>query len=271
MRTGTTLLTSILSSDPSTNTMIAEVQYLAQMLGSYRWGKNYFAEFLSDTFETPDDFKQFNRQYVGDYLKRTRDRFSPCEHLVLKTPRMTRLFPEVFELIDNVRFVVIIRDPRDTITSMMEVARKQRDAGQRIILDISRMDLKSMIIDYRSSYEWLFRNDLTDLKRATMLLRYEDLVLNFSDTVGKISQFTDLRLTDFDPNANWQRTTIDYEQVRNNPILAPWGTEVWGKPVSSERIGRFRARLTHDQVAFIEYECANLLRHFGYQATTGPP
>lgn len=270
MRTGKSLLTSILCSDPSTNPMIAEVQYLTQMVSSYRWGRKFFTESLSDTFETPDDFKQFNQHWVGDYLKRTRERFSPCTHLVLKNPEMTPLFPEVHELVDDAKFLVLIRDPRDTIASIMEVARKQLEAGQKTKFTKMRNDMKQMSTHYRSYYVRLFSDELTDLRRETLCLRYEDLVLNFSDTVEKIARFTDLRLTDFDPDAGWRRSSINSEQRKDSAVLSPWRTELRGKPVSSQRIGRFRERLTRDQVAIIERECAAYLRGFGYQATAGP-
>ncbi len=45
---------------------------------------------------------------------------------------------------------------------------------------------------------------------------------------------------------------------------------VSGKPVTSHGIGRFRERLTRNQVAIIERECAAYFRGFGYQATAGP-
>ena len=270
MRTGTSLLTSILCSDPSTNPMIAEVQYLTQMVGSYRWGKQFFTESLSDTFETPDDFKQFNQHWVGDYLKRTRERFSPCTHLVLKNPQMTRYFPEVHELIDDAKFLVIVRDPRDTIVSIMEVARKQMEAGQETIYTKMRNDMKQMSIYYGSYYAPIFNRSIPSLKRNTLLLRYEDLVSDVSGVVAEIARFTGLRLTDFDPDAEWRRSSIDSERRKDSPVLSPWRTELRGKPISSQRIGRFRERLTRDQVAIIERECADYFRGFGYQATTGP-
>ena len=168
MRTGTGLLTSILCSDPSTNPKIGEVQYLTRMVGSYRWGKQVFSEFLGDTFETPDDFKQFNQHWLGDYLKRTRERFAPCTHLVLKNPEMTQVFPEVHELIDDVKFLVMIRDPRDTIVSIMEVARKQLEAGQKTQFTEMRNDMQQMSTLYGSYYERLLRKPIPSLKKYTV-------------------------------------------------------------------------------------------------------
>ncbi len=93
--------------------------------------------------------------------------------------------------------------------------------------------------------------------------------LNVSDTVEEIARFTDLRLTDIDPDADWRRTSINHERRKDSAVLSPWRSELRGKPISSQRIGRFRERLTRDQVAIIERECAAYLRRFGYQATTG--
>lgn len=270
MRSGTSLLTSILCSDPSTNPLINEVQYLTRMVQSYRWGKRYFNAYLSDTFETQDDFRQFSQDCIGNYLNRTQERFSPCTHLVLNNPEMTPLFPEVDELVDDARFLVIIRDPRDTIASMNEVAKKLRKAGQGTNLTNMQNDMKQLSSHYKSYFDRLLSKDFTNLRKEIMFLKYENLVLNVSGTVEKIAQFTTLPLTEFDPDADWLRSSRAYEQQNADPFFAPWRTELRGKPISSQGIGRFRERLTHDQVAMIEHECADLLRRFGYQATTGP-
>ena len=115
MRTGTGLLTNVLCSDPSTNPVIAEAQYLTRMLRLYLWGRNSYSAFLADTFATREDFVRFSRGWVEAYLERTRQRWSPCRHLVLKNPEMTPLFPELHDLVEESKFLVIVRDPRDTV------------------------------------------------------------------------------------------------------------------------------------------------------------
>ena len=96
------------------------------------------------------------------------------------------------------------------------------------------------------------------------------MVSDVSGIVEEIARFTGLRLSDFDPDAEWRRSSINRGQREGSAALSPWRTELSGKPISSQRIGRFRERLTHDQVAIIERECVVYFRGFGYQATAGP-
>lgn len=270
MRTGTTLLNSILCDDPATNPVIGEVQYLTQMMHHYHWGQRHFRLYLKDTFEDRDVFKAFTADWLRDYLERTRKRWQPCTHLVLKNPELVRYFPDLAELVEGAKFFLTVRDPRDTIVSMRAVAAKQREKGIESTLTKMNGDARQLSRYYRTYYTRLLRGDMDVLQSRLFLVRYEDLATQPGQVVDQIRAFTGLALSDYDPNCDWQRSAENYEQSRADPDRAAWTTELHGKGVSDSRIGQYRDSLSPEDIAIIEEECRAVMRPFRYEACAAP-
>ncbi len=265
MRTGTALLNSILCSDETTNPMIGEAQYLTHMMHHYHWGQRHFHLYLKDTFEGADAFDAFTGACLKAYLERTQDRWRPCRHLVLKNPELVRYFPDLSRLVDDAKFFLTVRDPRDTIVSMRAVAKKQRDKGISSTLTGMNDDARRLSRYYMSYYTRLLHGDLDVLQSKLFLARYEDLVSQTDQVVNQIRDFTGLALADYDPGSQWQRSAEDYDQERADPDRGPWTTELHGQGVSDSRVGRYRALLSDDDIAIIETECQAVMQPFQYQ------
>lgn len=265
MRSGTTVLTAILCTDPSTNPLIAEPQYLTGMMRLYRWGKRNFPAFLEDTFSSTDEFGAFSRKWIRDYLERTSLRWSPCRNLVLKNPELTMFFADIHALISDARFLVMIRDPRDTVASIMEVARRQQEAGETTNLTQMQGKAKRLATFYNAYYRSVLSEDFARSGAPALFLKYEDLILDLERTLNKIERFSGLTVRTFDPAVEWRRTNRDYASLKSDPFFGPWITELHGKPLSDRGVGRFRERLTAEQIAVIEQECGEVFQRFGYE------
>lgn len=265
MRTGTSLLNSILCSDRTTNPMIGEVQYLTHMMHHYHWGQRHFHLYLKDTFEDRDAFDAFTGECLNAYLERTRNRWSPSRHLVLKNPELVRYFPDLSRLVDGAKFFLTVRDPRDTVVSMRAVAKKQRDKGISSTLTGMNDDARNLSRFYLSYYARLLQGDLDVLQSKLFLVRYEDLVAQTEQVVQQIRDFTGLALADYDPGSQWQRSAEDYDQERTDPDRGPWTTELHGQGVSDSRVGTYRDALSGDDIAIIEEECQAVMRPFQYK------
>lgn len=270
MRTGTSLLSSILCSDTATNPVIGEVQYLTHLMHHYHWGLRHFHLYLKDTFEDRDAFKAFTGDWLEDYLQRTRKRWHPCRHLVLKNPELVHYFPDLSQLVAGAKFFLTVRDPRDTIVSMRTVAKKQREKGISSTLTGMNDDPRRLSRHYRSYYRRFLRGDLDDLRSSLFLVRYEDLVSQTAQVVDQIRTFTGLALTDYDPASQWQRSAEDYDQQRADPDRAPWTTEFHGQGVSDAPVGRYRDMLSDEDIAVIEQECRDVMRPFNYDPLVAP-
>ncbi len=273
MRSGTTLLNSILCSDTSTNPAIAEIQYVTHLMHHYHWGQRHFNLYLKDTFEDLESFKAFTAGWLNDYLRRTEERWQPCDHLVLKNPELVHYFPNLLELVDGAKFFLTVRDPRDTVVSMRSVARKQREQGISSTLTKMNDDARLLARHYQSYYLRLLRGDMDVLQSNLFLVRYEDLVTQPEAVVAKMRDFTGLALADYNPESEWQRNVEDFDQSRTDRDRAPWTTDLHGKGVSSSRIGQFRDSLGAEEIAVVEEECQAIMRAFAYKpfAEQTPP
>ncbi len=264
MRTGTTLLNSILCSDSTTNPVIGEVQYLTHMMHHYHWGQRHFRLYLKDTFEDREAFKSFTGDWLKNYLQRTQERWQPCQHLVLKNPELVRYFPDLSELVEGSKFFLTVRDPRDTVVSMQAVAKKHREKGITSTLTRMNDDPRKFSHYYRNYYFRFLRGDFNVLQSDLFLVRYEDLVTQTGQVVDQIRAFTGLDLADYDPASEWQSSAEDYDRRRADPKLAAWTTELHGKGVSNSQIGRYRDVLSNEDIAIIEEECQAVMRPFKY-------
>lgn len=264
MRTGTTLLNSILCSDSKTNPVIGEVQYLTHMMRHHHWGQRNFRLYLKDTFESQEAFKSFTGDWLKDYLRLTAERWQPCQHLVLKNPELVQYFPDLAELAAGSKFFLTVRDPRDTVVSMRAVAKKQRDKGISSTLTKMNDDARRLAHYYRNYYVRFLRGDFNVLGPNLFLVRYEDLVTQTVQVVEQIRDFTGLELADYDPNAEWRRSAEDYEQSRSDPDRSAWTTELHGKGVSDSQIGKYREMLSAEDIAIIKEECQAVMRPFKY-------
>ena len=264
MRSGTTLLQSILCSDKSTNPLIAESQYFTNLISLYVYGKQSFDNFLADYFHDSSEFKNFSRNWVEIFLKTARQNLTSCTHLVLKNPEMTPLFSHVDELVDDARFLVTVRDPRDTVASILEVARKQARAGVTTNLTMMGRNMDRLCKFYNAYYLPVFKPPSASLTSKMLFLKYEDLVMDSETEIRKIRQFTGLELADYDPNARWKRSRRDYDSLARHSLFGAWVTRLHGGPVSQQGIGRYRQRLNHAEAAEIETRCADVIRMFGY-------
>ena len=123
-RTGTTMLQSLLCQAPDTNPMIMEARYLFCLVRAYASAKRVWNIKTKDYFDNPENLPRFHSEFIVKFLKNTASRYDDVPHLVLKEPHLTLYFADLFELLPAARFVVMLRDPRDAIASMIEVGKK---------------------------------------------------------------------------------------------------------------------------------------------------
>ncbi len=262
MRSGTSLVQAVLCSTDETNPLIHEAQYFTQLIHLYGYARRTFDRFLCHYFQDLDELTAYHAELMCGFLDQTLRRYSPARHLVLKNPEMTPLFPEICNLLADVKFIFVVRDPRDTIVSMLDVARRQEAQGR----DTNLTRMTGSVEQLAARYNWYYAaltgasNDIFDSRR--IVVRYEDIVQNTDSVVDELAAFTGLPLRDFDATAGW-RTIVNF----NDPdlIKEPFHSVLRGKPLSGSRIGRYADHITRDDIAIVEYECAHMMKAYGYE------
>lgn len=256
MRTGTSLLQSVLCGAPESNDMMFECIYLMEQLRLYANWAQKDERGLSDFFDGKEGLTDFTQRMVHDLLAQAHKQQLEPEHLVLKNPEITRLFPILMDMVPKARYVVVVRDPKDVVASMLEVARKQKELGRTSNMAAAGRDMKRLVGLYLSFYDSLFRSRSRHNGRVHMV-RYEDLILNYDAIVPRLAKFTGLDLSKHDPEADWTYT-------RERGVNKMFDTAVRGKRMTKASIGNYKTILSESEAGEVDKLSAAFMKMFGY-------
>lgn len=153
--------------------------------------------------------------------------------------------PFLLNNIDDFKAIIIIRDPRDIITSL-NYGNYEKSTGKRrpILFDI-RNWRKSV------AFSIFLQNNL-----RFKVVKYENLVKNYNEEVTRIYDFLGLDLSD---------NLLD-KGIKNQQGMKWMGNSSFGNKdtISNDSIGRFKEQLSPEIVKFIETSCYFEMKYLGF-------
>ena len=163
-----------------------------------------------------------------------------------KTPGQFACVPELLRAFPDARIIWMVRDPRAVISSLLTVPFASPFLGHKATRWNHAQRLLSAINDER-----------------VLQLRYEDLVLDLGAAVTKLAAFANVTLpvdvgTTSRPDSVGGTT---YDHVA-------WGTEHRDKamqPVSPASLTKWQTALTPLQIAMIDARTGSVARQYGYE------
>lgn len=259
-RTGTTLLAGILCADANANPLIGEAPMLRMLVETLQWARKpaNFESFLQYSFRGEADVIGYFSSMIDQYVERTRAVQGNPGHIVLKSPEFCLVMEEMVLAQPHARFVVSVRDPRDQITSDLEVQNKD-DAGNVVGDGRTYRDIRSAAKTLNGYYAKVAAAVRLAPDRV-LYVRYEDVLQDFAATLNRLNAFTGMGDSLFDPTRDWPRYAAISDLEPNYADYTPY----YGKPLEASRIGRYRQYLDHNEVLQIEAGCEDLMRRFGY-------
>jgi hypothetical protein len=264
MRSGTTILNNILCSAENINPQIAECFFLTNLTRAYAQTKGNFDTFLSCYFDNPKAFQHMVGGWVEEFLDKTRKRYK-ANHLVLKNPEITPLIPDLHELLRNkAKFIVSVRDPRDTVVSMMKVGERMRQ--QNIAHQLASLGRNVQVFAqmYNTYYANLFNRLTPELKPHVLFIRYEDVVQKLPEVMEALKDFTGLTFH-YDPHSTWQNMDEEtFKKGEVDPFAKSFDSGLHRKPLSKEAVGRHAEMLTPEESGIVGQQCSKLMQIFQY-------
>lgn len=267
MRTGTTVLQSVLCSSERTNKVIHECQYLAAQMALFAARFQAFSVLDESYFSSGDALMEFTTGIVCNFLALARKRYKSPKVLVLKTPELTPFFPYLMQMLPEAKFVVSVREPKDTIASMIKVGERQVRRGEPPFFQGSARDVAQFVTHYRSYYAPLFEhlNKAGASARArVMFVSYERLLTDTASTVAALGRFSGIDLGRFDKNAAWRSEVHGAAGNVEDGKISAWQTELEGGKLSMARMGRYAEVLTEQEIAQVDALSVDICRVFGY-------
>ena len=264
-RSGTTLLQSILCSDSKTNPLIHEASYFRSIVEAYTTGIIKFNEHGKYYFDSIEEMRAFTAGWAKNFLEHTRKKYPASSHLVLKHPPLTPKFPAIFELLDtagvDVRFFIIIRDPRDVAASLVQVGERLRKQGDPEGKTLPR-DMNILANYYIQTYRPALTGSSSAYQQRVTIIKYEDLVSDPLKVIEGIRKASGLALDEINVHSSWSHDTLDYNELRTTQNA--WLSDLWGKGISKEKVGYYKQILSSTEIMQLETACAAPLKTFGY-------
>lgn len=263
-RSGTTLLQNILCSVSSTNPAIGEVGYLYHLAEAYHSSKVDFESQGRYFFKNLENLRQFSVTQVYAFINQIRSQYPTATHIVLKHPLLSRYFPDLFELIEDVRFLITIRDPRDTIASLIQVGQRMQQQSQTRHLTplFTQRNISDYLQFYLSAYVPAWNHPYPKFKQKTCYLKYEYLVKNPQAAIKDLNQFTELPLEAVNLQQHWQQNLVPHAQLKD--AAQSFDSSLYNQAISRDRICHYPQVLTPEEIQFLETEGKNVFQQFNY-------
>ncbi len=245
--------------ETASNVTVSEAKFLEHYLQAYRLGKSSYASDLEAFFGESREFASLNREILLTLLRAAHDHLG-ARCLLLKWPFVTPYGPELMELLPAVRMILMVRDPRDIVASLIKVGLRMEAGGKEN--PFGRTSLEKTIRYFHDCYRPVYPLlEIPEKKRRIHVVRYEDLVSNTAVELKKMESFLGLSVQAGGEGGS----DLKFDKSLWEEHKAEWLTELSGRAISTASIGSSRDTLTSEEIAAIEDRTQTFFSAFGYR------
>lgn len=266
LRSGTSLLQKVICSSTDTNPFINGCRYLTEQLDIYARYIGSDKLYIDDYFGDTDKFRDFTKDIIDNILTETWACTGRPDALVLKSPEMSFYIPHLADLLPGAKFVLSVREPKDTITSMIKVGERQRKDGLTTNLTRIGRNIDALCTMFNNYYIPTLKNlevKSLNLKNRVLFVKYEDLVSRPDETHAKVSRFCGISVGRLPESGDW-RVSKNTEKISRHVKWRTYVSDLSSKPISKDRIGAFRSVLTTAECATVDDRCRSIRKTFDY-------
>ncbi|OAB55265.1 hypothetical protein AY600_13835 [Phormidium willei BDU 130791] len=242
--------------------MIAECQFLSELLDLCSAAQREFAIYLADYFGAPAAFEGFMRATAGGVLEAAERQQGGDRPLVLKNPELTPHFARLADWDPQARFLVCLRDPRDTVAALIRVQARLRTLGQDSDLRRIGRDPVGLVRFIESYYAGL---ETVPAERL-LTVRLEDLVTRPQAEGARIAAWLGLAC-DLEVFAGGGARPADaraFSPDRSDTFARAYWSPHYARGPSSAALGTYRGTLSAAEIKAVEGAAAGLNARFPY-------
>lgn len=218
-----------------------------------------------------EDFKALYRQNMRDRACTPRDlllcaveTLNQCSRVrpqnphgwAEKTTSSEIYATRIFSWFPKAKFIHILRDPRDNFASLKSAWEKRYSKMNESMQHLTQSHLERCLMGFNMA----LKNTKIFSAEQYFVLRYEDLVQDAQNSMGRVAEFLGISWT----SSLLQPTCMGF----------PWkGNNFEGKtfdmpdPVNA---GRWRERITTQEAALVEFHFAEVMTRYGYIPCMSP-
>ncbi len=266
MRSGTTVIHRALCTASNSNPYISESWFLHDLFNLFHWNMQRFEVRHQDQFGEPKELARLIRLNLDYYVQMVSTRYGNPEVIILKHPELTHHFRTIKQLAPEIKFLVIVRDPRDVIASIKNVNARHRENGTWS--PHGTLTTTEQFCDFYASYYNSVFAQRADYGSSLMFVRYEDVVSKPVETFAHISAFSGATyagdaMTKFtDEHAQAKNFTKDLRL--KDPLSGAYWSEMYTKDLSTESIGKYVQSLDAKEVEEIQSRLSGFGKSFHY-------
>lgn len=247
-RSGTTILHAIVCASEKTNGYITECSYFTAFMHPLLIGLNTFDVHTKHYFATREALIQNHSEILNSELSKIWEKTGRPEVLALKDPMLTPLIPHLSEPLPQAKFVVSVRDPRATVSSRIEVAKRETRNNE-----VADDQIRRFCDEYVHMYGTV-ANHLPTLGDRILIVDYRDVA--HGTAFDKLTAFGVGRI---DTRRIWSNAIAD----PTRPSSDVWATALHGKMPSVASIDRYREHLDSRAEKMILDICGPVARALG--------
>jgi Sulfotransferase family len=268
MRSGTTLLHRVVSLSEDVSKFNAGARYLMEQLQLYVRFSGDDKLYIDDYFHDPEGFKTFVRHIVDEIAHSAWVAANKPKCVVFKSPELSFMLPGVIDILgDSAIFIFSVRDPKDTIASMITAGERQRSRGLSTMLSYLGRDIDRLCSVYNRAYlpiiEFMGKGK-EELRNRILFSRYEDLVREPKTAAEALYSFCGVRSAVIPRRGDW-RETKNVKQFARHPRWGTYVTPLSSGGISIQSIGNYRKILTEKECERINKNCSDLVDKFKYR------
>jgi Sulfotransferase family len=255
-RSGTTVLHALICTANNTNGYIEECSYFGGFMHPFLRGLETFDIHTKYYFSTREKFFDYHASILARLLSDIWRTVGSPEILALKDPLLTPCFHHLARMLKRARFVVITRNPYDTISSRIEVMRRLNDGREP-----KTGEIRAVCLEYANWYRAILDNR-DALGDRLCIVSYEKLVMG-----EEYSILEALGIGEIQPDNVWSNAITN---IRDN-VGGGWFSTLYGQKLTNASVGRHRRILTPKIKAMVDDICGDVSRQLGVPVEQSVP